>query len=173
MQTSNCEAYRPSGDRVRLKDIHVPNADKGEQQKADCVYHVIYGILVGRQLIHVLFLPCWDWSVNCWSWIFGTILGTSIYIAKICHRTRLANQSCCTCHLRGAGRGMWQHVDTPSNKLKKDSSLAPVCIARRRLIKEERVQRPSTNSPAIVSSRLLPTMLPHRLSRKQAKSWQD
>ena len=60
MQASNCEAYGPSGDRVRLKDIHVPNADKGKQQKADCVYHVIYGISVDRQLIHVLFLPCWD-----------------------------------------------------------------------------------------------------------------
>ena len=74
------------------------------------------------------------------------------------------------CHLRGASRGMWQHVDTPSDKLKKDSSLAPVRIARRRSIKEERVQRTSINSPAVVSSRPLPTILPHRLSRKQAKA---
>ena len=122
MQTSNCETYRPSGDRVWLKDIHVPNADKGERQKADYVYHVIYGISVDRQLIHVLFLPCWDWSVNCWSWIFGTILKTSIYIAKICHRTRLASQSCCTCHVHEAGCSVWQHVDNPSDKLKKIKS---------------------------------------------------
>ena len=41
---------------------------------------------------------------------------------KIYHRTRLASQSFYTCHLHGASCDVWQHVDTPSDKLKKIKS---------------------------------------------------